>query len=182
MTGDRGSSKSTAGRREGADREDGANVPTGSAEARLRSLGLELITPGPPPGPIVRAKRSGPWLFLSGQGPAALGSNPTSGKVGGDVSLEGGQEAARIVTLGLLGSIRQALGSLDRVTSVVKMTAFVNCAPGFDKLSQVSNGASELLVEVFGEAVGKHARSAVGAAELPNGYPVEIELIVEVAG
>jgi enamine deaminase RidA (YjgF/YER057c/UK114 family) len=153
----------------------------GSVDARLQALGLELVTPGPPPGPIVRAKRSGPWLFLSGQGPAALGSNPTRGRIGGDLSLEEGQQAARIVTLGLLGSIREALGTLDRVASVVKMTAFVNCAPGFDKLSQVSNGASELLVEVFGAEVGKHARSAVGAAELPNGYPVEIELIVEVA-
>jgi enamine deaminase RidA (YjgF/YER057c/UK114 family) len=152
-----------------------------TAEGRLEALGLELVTPGPPPGPIVRAKRSGPWLFLSGQGPAAQGSNPTRGKVGGDVSLEVGQEAARIVTLGLLGSIRQALGSLDRVSSVVKMTSFVNCAPGFEALSQVSNGASELLVAVFGEEIGRHARSAVGAAELPNGYPVEIELIVEVA-
>jgi enamine deaminase RidA (YjgF/YER057c/UK114 family) len=153
----------------------------GFAEARVAELGLDLITPGPPPGPIVRAKRSGPWLFLSGQGPAALGSNRTSGKVGSDLTLEEASECARIVTLGLLGSIRQALGSLDRVTSIVKMTSFVNCAPGFDKLSQVSNGASELLVAVFGEEIGRHTRSAVGAGELPNGYPVEIELIVEVA-
>jgi enamine deaminase RidA (YjgF/YER057c/UK114 family) len=152
-----------------------------TAEARVGELGLELVTPGPPPGPIVRFKRSGPWLFLSGQGPAALGSNPTRGKVGSDLTLEEGAECARIVTLGLLGSIRQALGSLDRVKSVVKVTAFVNCAPGFEALSQVSNGCSELLVAVFGEEVGRHARSAVGAAELPNGYPVEIELIVEVA-
>jgi enamine deaminase RidA (YjgF/YER057c/UK114 family) len=154
---------------------------TGSAESRVEALGLQLVTPGPPPGPIVRAKRSGPWLFLSGQGPAALGNNPVRGKVGTDLTLEDGAECARIVTLGLLGSIRQALGSLDRVTSVVKVTSFVNCAPGFESLSQVSNGCSELLVAVFGEEIGRHARSAVGARELPNGYPVEIELIVEVA-
>jgi enamine deaminase RidA (YjgF/YER057c/UK114 family) len=180
VTGDRASSKPGASRPGDAASEDTTKALQVSAEAQLQSLGLELVTPGPPPGPIVRAKRSGPWLFLSGQGPAALGSNPVRGKVGSDVSPEDGYEAARIVTLGLLGSIREALGSLDRVSSVVKMTAFVNCAPGFDQLSQVSNGASVLLVEVFGDVVGKHARSAVGAAELPNGYPVEIELIVEV--
>jgi len=139
------------------------------------------VTPGPAPGFVVRAKRSGPWLFLSGQGPASLGSNRFRGKIGSDLSAEEGYEAARIVGLGLLGSIRQALGSLDRVTSVVKMVSFVNCAPGFDRLSQVSNGCSDLFVEVFGETVGRHTRSAVGVAELPNGYPVEIEVIVEVA-
>jgi enamine deaminase RidA (YjgF/YER057c/UK114 family) len=153
----------------------------GSAEARLEALGLQLVTPGPPPGPIVRAKRSGPWLFLSGQGPTSLGENRVRGRVGADLTPEEGYEAARIVTLGLLGSIRQALGTLDRVTSVVKVTSFVNCAPGFEALSQVSNGCSELLVAVFGEEIGRHARSAVGAGELPNGYPVEIEMIVEVA-
>ena len=155
-------------------------VGPATAESRLVALGLEVVTADPPPGPFVRAKRSGPWLFLSGQGPAALGSNPVRGKIGADLTLEDGYEAARIVTLGLLGSIRQALGSLDRVASVVKMTVFVNCAPGFEKASQVGNGASDLLVAVFGDVVGTHARSAVGAAELPNGYPVEIELIVEV--
>ncbi len=103
------------------------------------------------------------------------------GKLGGELTVEQGQAAARICALNCLAVVRAALGELDRVAQVVKLTGFVASAPGFTQQSQVVNGASELLVEVFGER-GRHARAAVGVAELPLGAPVEVELVVEVGG
>lgn len=152
-----------------------------SADARLKELGIELPEPMTPAGSYVPAVRTGALLYLSGAGPIDHDGNLTRGKLGDDLSIEEGQAAARLVSLQLLGAIQRELGSLDRVRQVVKLLCMVNSTPDFGHPPQVANGASDLLVEVFGEA-GKHARSAVGMATLPFGMAVEIEMIVEVTG
>jgi enamine deaminase RidA (YjgF/YER057c/UK114 family) len=149
-----------------------------SAEARLRELGIELPEVMPPAGSYVPAVRTGNLIFVSGQGPMGVG-DPIVGKVGGDLTLEQGVEAARIAGLNLLAVLRAEIGSLDRVTRVVKLLGMVNCAPGFNHTPAVINGCSDLLVEVFGDT-GRHARSAVGMAELPFDIAVEVELVAEV--
>ena len=120
----------------------------------------------------------GNLLFVSGHGagPSWYGK----GKVGKNLTLEQGYQAAREVGLNLLATTRVALGSLDKVKRVVKVLGMVNVAPGFTDTPKVINGCSDLFVEIFGEAIGKHARSAVGMAELPFGIPVEIEMVLEV--
>jgi enamine deaminase RidA (YjgF/YER057c/UK114 family) len=153
-----------------------------AAEARLKELGIELPKPAEPVANYVRAKQVGSLLFVAGHGPAAdANGNRPRGKVGGDLSVEEGYQAARLVGLNLLASVRAELGSLDRVKQIVKVLGMVNCAPGFDQTPRVINGCSDLFVEVFGQEAGQHARAAVGMAELPNTIPVEIEMIVEVA-
>jgi enamine deaminase RidA (YjgF/YER057c/UK114 family) len=152
-----------------------------SAEARLKEKNLVLPTAPTPMANYVSAVRTGNLLFLAGHGPVrqADGSYPR-GKVGKDLSVEQGYQIAREVGLNLLATTRTALGSLDRVKRVVKVLGMVNSAEGFGDQPKVINGFSDLMVEVFGEAIGKHARSAVGMAELPVGIPVEIEMILEV--
>ncbi len=151
------------------------------AEVRLKQLGIELPTPPAPLANYVRAVRVGNLLFLAGHGPHAKdGKIAYVGKLGRDLSIEEGQQAARLVGLNLLASTREALGSLDRVKRVVKVLGMVNSADGFGDQPKVINGFSDLMVEVFGDA-GRHARSAVGMAALPFGISVEIEMILEVA-
>ncbi len=150
-----------------------------SAEARVRELGLELPAPMTPAGRYVPAVRTGSLLFVSGQGPLGP-EGMVTGKVGGDVSLEQARAAARLTGLNLLAVMRAELGSLDRVVRIVKLLGMVNCAPGFNDTPAVIDGCSELLLEVFGDA-GRHARSAVGMAELPYDIAVEIELVAEVS-
>jgi enamine deaminase RidA (YjgF/YER057c/UK114 family) len=152
-----------------------------SAEARLKEKNLVLPKAPTPMANYVSAVRTGNLLFLAGHGPVrqADGSYPR-GKVGKDLSVEQGYQVAREVGLNLLATTRTALGSLDRVKRVVKVLGMVNSAEGFGDQPKVINGFSDLMVEVFGEAIGKHARSAVGMAELPVGIPVEIEMILEV--
>jgi len=151
-----------------------------SAEARIKELGLTLPQPPKPLGNYVPGVRVGNLLFLSGHGPARVEGVPGArGKVGRDLSVEDGYKAAREVGIGLLGSARALLGSLDKVKRVVKVLGMVNSAEGFGEQPKVINGFSDLMVEVFGEN-GRHARSAVGMAELPMGIPVEIEMILEV--
>lgn len=151
------------------------------AEARLVELGIELPVPMTPAGTYVPAVRTGSLVFCSGAGPVGADGSIVRGKVGVEVGLEEAQAAARLTGLQLLATLRRELGSLDHVTRIVKVLGMVNCAPGFNRTPEVVNGCSDLLVEVFGEA-GRHARSAVGMAELPFDIPVEIELIAEVAG
>jgi enamine deaminase RidA (YjgF/YER057c/UK114 family) len=151
---------------------------TMSAEARLKQLGIELPDVMPPAGSYVPAKRSGDLVFVSGQGPWHAGGL-VKGKVGRDLSVAQARDAARLTGLNVLAVLRAELGSLDRVASIVKLLGMVNCAPGFNDTPAVINGCSDLLLEVFGEA-GRHARSAVGMAELPFDIAVEIELIAEV--
>jgi enamine deaminase RidA (YjgF/YER057c/UK114 family) len=150
---------------------------TGRAEDTLKQKNITLPPPGTPVANYVPAVRVGNLLFLSGAGP---GQSTSKGKVGKDLSLEQGYQAARSAGLNLLATARATLGSLDKVKKIVKVLGMVNSAPGFTDQPKVINGFSDLMVEVFGEAIGKHARSAVGVAELPFNIPVEIELILEV--
>ena len=151
------------------------------AEATLKDKGITLPPPSTPLANYVGAVRTGNLLYLSGHGPIRTGGTPSvTGKVGRDLTIEQGYAAAREVGLGLLATTRASLGSLDRVKRVVKVLGMVNSADGFGDQPKVINGFSDLMVEVFGEAIGKHARSAVGMAGLPLGIPVEIEMILEV--
>jgi enamine deaminase RidA (YjgF/YER057c/UK114 family) len=152
------------------------------AEQRLAELGIELPDPLPPAGSYVPARRHGDLVYLSGSGPFKLDrSGMIAGKVGDTVSVEEAIEAASLTGLNLLSALRAEIGSLDEVTSVVKLLGMVNGAPGFNDTPRVINGCSDLLVEVFGPEIGAHARSAVGMAELPFDMCVEIELIVAVS-
>jgi enamine deaminase RidA (YjgF/YER057c/UK114 family) len=151
------------------------------AEATLKGKGITLPPPTTPIGNYVGAVRTGNLLYLSGHGPVRTGGTfSVTGKVGRDLTVEQGYAAAREVGLNLLATTRAALGSLDRVKRVVKVLGMVHAADGFGDHPKVINGFSDLMVEVFGEAIGKHARSAVGMAGLPLGIPVEIEMILEV--
>ncbi|CUS38242.1 RidA family protein [Candidatus Nitrospira nitrificans] len=149
-----------------------------SYEDKLRALGLTLPAPPKPVANYVPAVRVGNLLFLSGVLPSRDGQLIMTGKLGQTVSTEQGVEAARAAVLNGLSIIQHEAGSLDRVKRIVKMVGHIASAPGFTDQPQVLNGASDLLVSLFGDA-GRHARVAVGAAELPRQAPVEIELIVE---
>lgn len=151
-----------------------------SPEARLKALGLQLPAVPTPVASYVPAVRTGNLIFLAGQGPLAGGKPTITGKVGADLTEEDGYKAARATILTSLAVLRAEIGSLDRVRRIVKVVGFVNSAPGFTRQPWVINGASDLLVEIFGDA-GKHARTSVGVNELPFNIPVEIEVIVEVA-
>jgi enamine deaminase RidA (YjgF/YER057c/UK114 family) len=151
------------------------------AEARLKELDLDLPAPPRPMANYVTAARSGNLLFLSGHGPVRDGRVIYQGKVGRDLTIEQGREAARVTGLNLLATTRAALGSLDRVRRVVKVLGMVQCADDFTDHPAVINGFSDLMVEVFGDA-GRHARSAVGMGSLPFGIAVEVEMILEVSG
>lgn len=150
-------------------------------EARLAALGLVLPTLSAPRGDYVRARRDGHTLYLAGHGPApdTMGRRPT-GKVGTDLTVEQGYEAARRAGLGLLATLALELGSLSRVRAVLRIFGMVNVAPGFTATPRVIDGCSNLLVAVFGPEVGHHTRSAIGVAALPFDLPVEIEAIVAV--
>jgi enamine deaminase RidA (YjgF/YER057c/UK114 family) len=150
-----------------------------SAEARLEELGIVLPEPQPAFGSYVGWKRHGDLVYVSGHGPFKS-DGPVTGKVDNDVSVEDAYEAARYTGLLILAALRAELGSLDRVRSIVKLFGMVNCSPGFNNTPAVINGCSDLLVQVFGEEIGSHARSAVGMAELPFDIPVEVELIAAV--
>jgi enamine deaminase RidA (YjgF/YER057c/UK114 family) len=151
---------------------------------KLAQLGLELPSPpSAPPGvvlPFKWVRVSGDYAYISGHGPLDGGDVLVRGKVGADVSPERGYEAARLTALSMCASLQDELGDLDRVTSWVKALGLVNCAPGFSGTPGVINGFSELVMELWGDA-GAHARSAIGAAELPFEMSVEVEAIVEVS-
>lgn len=151
-----------------------------SAETRLIELGITLAPPASPLANYVGAVRSGPLVFLSGHGPVDGAGDLRRGKVGRDLDLAAARDAARVTALGLLSTLRDHVGSLDRVTRIVKVFGMVNCAPGFTQMPEVINGCSDLLIEVFGDEIGRHARSAVGMAELPMDIAVEIEMICQV--
>lgn len=151
-----------------------------TAEARIKELGLSLPQPPKPGGNYIPGVRVGNLLYLSGHGPSRVDGVPAArGKVGRDLSVEEAYKVAREVGINLLGTTRSLLGSLDKVKRVVKVLGMVNSAEGFGDQPKVINGFSDLMVEVFGEN-GRHARSAVGMAELPSSIPVEIEMILEV--
>ncbi len=149
-------------------------------EARLAALGLVLPPVSRPVANYLGCKRSGNVLYVGGHGPVGAEGIVVRGKVGGNVTLEQGREAARLTALSMLATVRAELGSLDRVAQIVKVLGMVNCAPGFNRTPEVIDGCSDLLVAVFGET-GRHTRSAVGMAELPFDIAVEIEMVLEVA-
>jgi enamine deaminase RidA (YjgF/YER057c/UK114 family) len=151
-----------------------------SAETSLKTKNITLPAPGRPVANYVGAVQTGNLLFVSGHGPIVDGKPTITGKLGKELSTAEGYQAAREVGPRLLATIRAHLGSLDRVKRVVKVLGMVSSAEGFSDQPSVINGFSDLMVEVFGEAIGKHARSAVGMAELPRGIPVEIEMVLEV--
>ncbi len=149
-------------------------------EKRLKELGVALPETPKPVANYVTAVKTGNLLFVSGHGPYNDGKTILSGQLGNELTTEEGYRSARNVALNCLASSKAALGTLNKVKRVVKLLGMVNCTEDFKDQPKVINGASDLLVEVFGEA-GKHARSAVGMHSLPNGIPVEIEMILEVA-
>jgi enamine deaminase RidA (YjgF/YER057c/UK114 family) len=150
-----------------------------SVETRLLELGISLPAPAPAAGNFVPTRVSGTTLFASGQGPRNPDGTYVIGKVGGTVTPDQAVAAARLTAINLLAAMQAGLGSLDRVSGILKVFGMVNCAPGFTDTPTVINGCSDLLVAVFGDA-GRHARSAVGVAELPFGICVEIELEAEI--
>jgi len=152
----------------------------GTVDERLAELGITLPTVVPPVAAYIPAVVSGNHVFTSGQLPMVDGVLPETGKLGADVSAERGKELARQCALNALAAVGSVIGSLDRITRIVKVVGFVASDPAFTGQPGVINGASEVLGEIFGHA-GVHARSAVGVAVLPLDSPVEVELIVEFA-
>ncbi|MEE8493427.1 MAG: RidA family protein [Nitrospirales bacterium] len=150
-----------------------------AAEDELRRLGIELPSPPKPVATYIPAVRVGELVFLCGVIPVRDGMLAFSGKLGRDLLVSQGYAAARVALLNALAILRAEVGSLDRVKKVVRMVGYVASGEGFGEQPAVINGASDLLVEVFAEA-GRHARVAVGVAELPLNAPVELELIVQV--
>lgn len=150
-----------------------------SAESRVAELGLEMPAPFRPAGTYVNAVRSGNLLFLAGHVPYRPGSALVIGKLGADMDIAEGKEAARLAALGVLATLREELGTLDRVVRIVNLNGLVNATPEFVAHTLVINGASDLLVEVFGDA-GRHARLAVGVSSLPAGMALELQVTVEI--
>jgi enamine deaminase RidA (YjgF/YER057c/UK114 family) len=150
-----------------------------SPEARLAAIGLSLPKVTPPVAAYLPAVRTGVYVYTAGQLPVVDGQLLATGKVGADVSAAEASALARTCALNALAAVASVTGGLGAIRRIVKVTGFVASAPTFTQQAQVVNGASELLIEVFGEA-GRHARSAVGMAVLPLDAPVEVELIAEV--
>ena len=151
-----------------------------SAERRLQELHITLPTPATPVAKYKMCVQVGDVLYVSGHGPAKVTpTTPTSGKVGLDLTFEQGKEAARAVGLNMLATLKNHLGSLDKVKRLVKTLGLVNCAHDFKDQPKVINGFSELFADIFGEDAGVGARSAVGTNALPGNIPVEIECIFE---
>lgn len=151
-----------------------------SVETRLRERNIMLPASPRAVGNYVNAVRTGSLVFCSGHGPIVGGTPMACGKIGREVSVEDGYRLAREVGLMLLATLREELGSLDCVSRVVKVLGMVSSTENFHDYPKVINGFSDLMLEVFGEAIGKHARSAIGVAGLPLGIPVEVEMVVEV--
>jgi len=153
----------------------------GTVDKRLSDAGLVLPTAASPIANYVPAVRTGNLLFISGQLPLKDGKVAFEGHVGNTLSIDQGVEAAKLCALNIIAQAKSALGGdLDKVTRVVKLTGFVACLPGFGQHPQVINGASDVMVQVFGDA-GRHARAAVGAPSLPRNAAVEVEAVFEVA-
>jgi len=156
-------------------------MPGRKAEANLRDLGLALPEVPKPVAEYVPAKRVGNFVYVSGQGPIRDGRPAYVGRVGAEVSPEDAYKAAQICALNCLAAVKSLVGSLDAVEEIVQVRGFVNSAPDFHDQPKVVNGASELLVKLFGER-GRHARAALGTSNLPGNIPVEVEMVVRVSG
>src|SRR5688572_24759542 len=149
------------------------------AETKLKEKGIVLATPGKPVANYVNAVRVGNLLYLAGKGPTKPDGTNITGKVGKDLTIEQGYEAARLTAINHLAVLKAELGSLNKVKRIVKVLGMVNCTDNFTDQPKVINGYSDLMVEIFGEK-GKHARSAVGMYTLPGNIAVEVEVIVEI--
>lgn len=148
-------------------------------DKKIKDMGLVLLEPAKPVANYVKAVRVGNLLFLAGHGPNKADGTYTTGKVGQDLTIEQGYEAAKQTALSLLSTLKMELGDLNKVKRIVKVNAWVNCTDTFYDQPKVVNGCSDLLVAVFGEK-GKHARAALGTNSLPMNTSVEIEMVVEV--
>lgn len=148
-------------------------------EAKLQELGIELSTPSAPVANYVNAVRTGNLIFLAGKGPLKADGENITGKLGADLTIEQGYEAARITGINQLSVLKAELGNLNKVKRIVKVKGMVNAIAEFTDHPKVINGYSDLMVEVFGKK-GKHARAAVGMGSLPSNIAVEIEMVVEV--
>lgn len=148
-------------------------------EEKLKALGIELPQPTKPIGNYVKYVRTGNLIYFSGHGPGKPDGTTITGKVGKDLSLEQGYEAAKVAGISLLSTLKDAVGDLSKVKRIVKVLGMVNATENFTDHPKVINGFSDLMIAVFGDK-GKHARSAVGMNSLPNNIAVEIEMIVEV--
>lgn len=144
----------------------------------LKKLGIKLPKPAPIGGVYVPVRQSGNQLYVSGQGPTVAGKPVYVGKVGRELTIEDGQEAAKLCILNMLSALEAYTGDLNLIGGVIKLLALVASAEGFGNQPEVVNTASNMLVDVFGEK-GRHARSAMGTSELPGGIPIEIEAIFE---
>lgn len=146
---------------------------------RIEELGIEIPEPPEPEGSYIPARSAENLVFCSGQGPKKDGEFVHLGKVGSDLTVDKGYEAARVSVINCLAEIKSEIGSLNKIDKVVKVRGFVSSVPGFEKQPAVVNGASDLLQEIFGEG-GKHTRAALGTSELPANIPIEVEMIVNV--
>ncbi len=156
-----------------------ANTEESDVETKLEELGIELPELSTPVANYVNAVRTGNLIFMAGKGPRRTDGSNVEGKLGVDLTIEEGYEAARLVGINQLAALKAEVGDLDRVVRIVKVLGMVNAAPDFTDHPKVINGFSDLIVEVFGDR-GKHARAAVGMGSLPSNIAVEIEMIVEV--
>jgi len=155
-------------------------VPGFHIENKMAALGYKIpTTVSSPKGNYINYTKSGPYLYLAGHVPLTVEGDLIIGRLGENMDIEAGQKAAQLCGMQILASIKEALGSLDRVKKVVKIVGYVNSTNEFTQQPHVINGCSDLMVEVFGPEVGKHARSAIGTNVLPLGIPVEIEAIIE---
>jgi enamine deaminase RidA (YjgF/YER057c/UK114 family) len=150
----------------------------GRIDARLKELGISLPAPRAPMANYVPARRVGNLIYTAGQ-VSGSAEREIKGKLGAELSVEQGREAARLCALNCLAALLTVVDSLDSVKQLVRVGAFVNSADGFNQQPAVANGASDLFVEIFGEA-GRHVRTAIGVNELPAGFTVEVDLVVEV--
>ena len=156
-----------------------AQASTIDFDQKLSELGITLTEPGKPVANYVNAVRTGNLIFLAGKGPSLPEGGYITGKVGKDLTIEEGYEAAKLTAVAQLSVLKAELGDLNKVKRIVKVLGMVNCEPGFPNQPEVINGFSDTMVAVFGEK-GKHARAAVGMTALPRDIAVEIEMIVEV--
>ncbi|MCI0750781.1 MAG: RidA family protein [Flammeovirgaceae bacterium] len=150
-----------------------------SPDQKLKELNIELFTPSKPMANYVKAVRTGNLIFIAGHGPTKADGSNITGKVGRDLTLEQGYEAARQTAISMLSTLKAEIGDLNKVKRIVKVLGMVNCTDTFTDQPKVINGFSDLMVNVFGER-GKHARSAVGMNSLPSNIAVEVEMVVEV--
>lgn len=156
------------------------SVAAQTADEKIKELGLQLPAASKPIANYVKYVRTGNLIFLAGHGPTKADGTNIMGKVGKDLTIEQGYEAAKVTALSLIATLKDALGGdLSKVKRIVKVNGYVNCLPDFTEQPKVINGCSDLLVMIFGEK-GKHARAAMGMVALPNNIAVEIEMIVEV--